>query len=527
MCLRQLYVIFAGVILGSALAAEPAPDVSDQLSAARKAWQAGDALEKTLRSALASNGDEYLKLQEKQDAYYEEAKRVYRKALEKSPKNSLAMAEFARFWISRRELGQARKLLDSALHTAKEAEAENTPALLTAGDRAELHRMLGGLMERAGEDRGAIDHYRTAFKLDENNLRNRISLGVALCASGLSQQALLILKPLSEPAAMPKETSSKAEQATFALGLYTLALAFEENGYLEEALTQYSRAAQFADKAANSDTVGVSEHAHLAVSRVEDQLDRIAANSEKRAKENEDRKTKNLPPLPDERQNFADACHLCDLAVKLKEQALDDQSFVEVVAKRRRSERDSDLVAKNPTYNDSFKPAMQMFQDAILKFPRLPRAYYQLASCNVILGQFGAARKLLDEASSLSPNNLAVLSLQGEVLLSLGQWEDALKAFKKLLALEPDSGRANFGIARASAGMQADLKQSRIGLDALDRAEQLGVPEQKALRHNLIALVQRFENGESSAPVPKIQGSSRPESRQGAPDPWKGTIFNP
>jgi len=136
----------------------------------------------------------------------------------------------------------------------------------------------------------------------------------------------------------------------------------------------------------------------------------------------------------------------------------------------------------------------------------------------------------------LSPNNLALLNLQAEVLMELGQWEDAHRAFSRVLYLESESGRANFGLARACNALQNDLRQCQSGLDALDRAEQLGVSEFKiqkedgtahlSLREQLTASLQRFERGERPAPRPTLKGASpnKPQRREAAPD-WKGTIF--
>ncbi|MGD0093704.1 MAG: tetratricopeptide repeat protein, partial [Planctomycetota bacterium] len=145
-------------------------------------------------------------------------------------------------------------------------------------------------------------------------------------------------------------------------------------------------------------------------------------------------------------------------------------------------------------------------------------------------GRLGSARKLLDEAALHSPNSLSILSLQGEVLLELGQWEAAARAFKHLLELEPDCGRAHFGLAQACAGSQSSLEQASAGLDALLEAQKLGLRDKQrmlALDKQLAALVQRFEKGEQPAPGPLIRGSkSQPHSKGAdALDPWRGTLI--
>jgi len=51
---------------------------------------------------------------------------------------------------------------------------------------------------------------------------------------------------------------------------------------------------------------------------------------------------------------------------------------------------------------------MRQFQEAIVKFPRMSRPYFELASCSVMLGRFSIAKKLLEEGAVYSPNNLAL-----------------------------------------------------------------------------------------------------------------------
>jgi tetratricopeptide (TPR) repeat protein len=119
--------------------------------------------------------------------------------------------------------------------------------------------------------------------------------------------------------------------------------------------------------------------------------------------------------------------------------------------------------------------------------------------------------------------------LQGEVLLELGQWEEAARAFSRLLELEHDSGRAHFGLAQAYAGWQASGEQARAALDALVEAQKLGLRDKRMLEldDQIVALVRRFERGEKPSPRPLIRGSTPSRTRRpDALDPWRGTLID-
>ncbi|MCY3024325.1 MAG: hypothetical protein NTW87_35560, partial [Planctomycetota bacterium] len=104
---RCAWVLPASFVLAAAFAGEPAPDVSAAVERARQAWRLGDALERDVRAALSTGSADYAKLLERQDAAYENAQQAFRAALRLAPENPLVLAEFGRFWLSRREPGQA------------------------------------------------------------------------------------------------------------------------------------------------------------------------------------------------------------------------------------------------------------------------------------------------------------------------------------------------------------------------------------------------------------------------------------
>lgn len=581
--------ILTGVFFCHAAAAELAPDVGEELARAHKAWEAGDSLgAQALSAASAGNMEQILESQEKQ---YKAAEAAFRAALAKDPRHLHALADFGRFSMARRDFVSARMRFEAVLRpddekensqpqplTKPEKKAEPSgrlKAAFTASEIADILRTLGSLCERSGEVSHALDHYHQAMELNPGDPQNRLSLAIGLCADGRPEEAAEILKPWN------KETENKPESsdgppvkrpAILALGLYTLALALEETGYPEDALQIYRKAQRLADAAGAAENSGVAEHANLAIARLEDMFDAWQAETTARTQENESRKERKLPPLPipDDRADFAKAAEACDQGLKYKSIALADNTFVSAL------HQNDNAIEKHPSF-ETFLAAIEAFKDAIRKSPRCARAHYELALCDTLLGRLGHARQLLEAAALYSPNNLSILNSLGQVLLELGQWEDAAKTFTKVLALDGESGWANYGLARAYGALQMDARQCQAGVDALDRAWQLGVRDRlmfpaqvlvlndgtemearvtedgdnyvvqsgkkaaaqipktqvREVRYNpglkkmLNDLAERFARGEKPAAVPVYKSSAPPRRKQpnGVPDPWSGSVF--
>jgi tetratricopeptide (TPR) repeat protein len=323
---------------------------------------------------------------------------------------------------------------------------------------------------------------------------------------------------------------------------------------------------------------GVAERAEMAIARLEDYFDAVESHVAERKKTNETRVAAKQEPLPDEKEQYALACSRCDEGVTIKNAALKDDHFLTALAEVRNTvEGEQEQKIRDHPAFDGFDAAMHCFRDAIQKGPKLSRAHFEMGLCLVLLGRFGLARGYLNAAALYSPNNLAALNLQGEVLLELGQWEEAVSVFKRVLLLENESGRANLGLARAYAGLQADVRQCQDGLDALERAMQLGTRDRrmvqtqvlvlndgrevdgvvtfdqekniysvmtssgsnqfpaaevkelikrKGLREHLMQMAERFERGEKRVQGPVLRGTNRREKREKTlADPWKDTPF--
>lgn len=603
--LAALILIVTVVCVSAVRAEQPPPsqesapsltaDVSEELALARKASMEGDRLGDQARKVANENPEKQIELRDKQLDRYKDAQKAFRAALDKDPKNPHVLAEYARFWIGQHQFVQARAALELALKSLTTMEKALTEAKSRKPDdkspppidymrafapeekgefRAGLHRMLGGVLERAGETDAAIVSYYQALEFAPTDAKARISLTIALSAYGRPQEAIKLLKGWAEDGkgvGVPKQPEIRA------LGVYTLAVAQEETGFYEDALQSYTVARKLALEAGPKETAGVLDLASLSIERLQDFFDALKEKAEARTKANLERAKRHEAPLPDERSEIARALSDFDQGLAFKDRALKDEGFVKVMARTRAgwgSGEPEDLISNHPSF-DTWEEGLKWFSAALQIYPRLHQAAYQLAVCNVITGHYALARTYLEAAIVASPFNLATLNEQGAVLLELGQWDEAQAVFKRILTLDPDCGSANFGLATALAALQRDENECLVALNAFDRAAQLGyrdprmfhtqvlvkkdgtefhgrikldesgknyvvmlsdqnkiVPKQdcesliekQSMREELIDLRDRFARGERPAPPPKLRKHA--EKKRARTDPFKGTIFD-
>jgi tetratricopeptide (TPR) repeat protein len=550
-------------------------DVSDELARARKACDDGDRAGVKARRIAIEKPQDSIALLDQQVEFYKQAQTAFRQALEKDAKNPRALTEYARFWIARGQYVPARAHLETALKSLDDKTLKHMSGFSEdekAEFQADVLRTLGGVLERAAETDLAVGYYYKALGLVPVDSKTRISLAVALCASGRAPESIGLLKGWNEDG---QGTGVPKAPAQRALGVYTLAVAQEETGFYEDALHSYTLARKLAQEAGPTETAGVLDNASLSIERLQDFFDDLKDKAADREKENAARVVQKLAPLPDQRAEIARALYDFDQGVSFKDRALKDQSFVIALARSRAiwgSSATDDSLSNHPTW-DTFQAAMQWFTDALQIYPRLHQAAYQLALCNVMSGHYAPARTCLEAATVASPYNLATLNEQGAVLIELGQWEEAAATFKKILTLESDSGSANFGLATALAALQRDEGECRTALDAFDRAAQLGyrdphmfhtqvlvkkdgteyhgkvrtdgdtyiiyltdatekvakadcqeLIEKPSLREELVDMVARFQRGERPAPPPKMR--RRQAKKHSTIDPFQGTIFD-
>ena len=553
--------------VSSAWAAGDAPDVSAELAVAQKAWNEADRLGGEARDAVnKGDADKSLNLYKQQDAAYNDAESSFRKALDKDPNQSQVLVAYGRFAISRNQFVPARARLRQAVRSPR------ADTLLKDSERAAVNRTLGGLAERAGDVNHALLYYNEAEKLCPSDPRNPLMLAIALCSTGRSEKAVGLLASWTDD----KASGVPVQDAPLrALGVYTLAVAQEETGRYEDALNSYERARDLAGKAGDAENTGVLDHATMALERLNDFFDDLKQHKDERERENEARVANKLKPLPDERAEIAEALSAYDEGLDLKEKVLEDETFIAALARARRE--GGDEAARNVLLNhsayDQFQAAINRFNFAIARYPRLPQACYQLGLCHLLSGNYKDARRSLETAITYSPYNYGALTLLGEVLLETGQGEQAETIFKKVLAQNPDSGPAHFGLARALFDLQRNQRECESALIELDRAEELGVrdkliyttqvlllkdgtrlegrvhedggnyvieltegksqpvakadvqelTEKPGLRDRLSDRIKRFERGEPPAQGPKLKGRAAPHAPTEADplkDPW-------
>ena len=503
------------------------PDISAELSDARAAWRLAETKTADMRDGKVRESDELDKLIDSRDKAYDDAILSFEKALKKDPRHPQALAEFGRFYLSRREFLIARSYLEEAWASAPEAPpfwrwtprnwsvmeasaSRVTPRLkqreapvspehcgsraeraFTAAEKADILRTLGGVAERAGETGSALAYYRAALLRYPNDPRNRISLAIGLCSVGNTADAVTLLEPwdrATATAAQPEpDDFPKDRQDILGLGLYTLALAKEELGWYDDALKLYRQAEQACRQGyASGNETG--ESARMAIARLEDRTDEFqesddlhARQVEEYAKINVARRQANMPPLAapkSDRLNFADALNFSSHAVSAKSQALRDSEFVTALSRLRFNEVKVKDVENTPGFA-LFQSAENSFQAGIACYSKFARPYYEMALCELQMHRYTTARNLLDAAALYNPNDIATLNLRGAVLLDLGQWEEAAAVFRKVVLLDGDNGAAHFGLGRALTALKTNEAVCSEALDSFSRATRLGVRDER------------------------------------------------
>ena len=491
--------------LGSVWAADPGADVGPLLSAAQRAWTRGDDLGEKARQTLLSaegNSQSYLGLRNGQDQEYEAAEASFLDALKRNPNHRHALAEYGRFLIARKRFAHAAVKLEQALRPHPRPELE----LFAPPERADLHRALGGVLERGGRWEQALQHYRNAYALNASDPRNRISLAVGFCAAGEYAQAIGLLQPWAS-AAGPGQALNPEQRA---FGLYTLAYAQEQSGLLHEARVAYTQARDLAALAGAKETTGIAEQAKLALRRMQPFL-------------------KELDAKPAVRASFAKAHVLCEEGVRSKHEALRArEAYDEAVAAFFRISSAKSAppacqlfrplpVAMHRLLEDlqawpaAFHHAVTCFKAAIAAWPRLARAHQELGWCLVALGDVEMAHGHLSAAALYDPLSLHVLVRDASVRYSLEDWEGAHEVFSKLARIDPEYGPARLGLAQAAAALRRSSKELAQARDHLDLAEHLGADGLRAgaLRAQVDGMLAKLERGERLPPAPRRFGARR------------------
>jgi tetratricopeptide (TPR) repeat protein len=100
-------------------------------------------------------------------------------------------------------------------------------------------------------------------------------------------------------------------------------------------------------------------------------------------------------------------------------------------------------------HRGSFHKAAELWQAAVIAYPKYVATKYRLALAREKSGQTQEALVLVDEILSKRPDYMDPLILKGTILLKQGQFDEALSYFKKCLNRNPFEKKAllNIGIA--------------------------------------------------------------------------------
>lgn len=552
MCIvRSCFITSLLLFLAAAPASAQAPSEPKQnpdpksaaelkLEEAQKEWMQGDALGLDAHKALLSEGDSIqtpIKLLNAQEEAYKNAERHFLEALKLNPDYLAAKSDYARFLASRKRYGPAKAALAETL--AEKSAAQ----VFSQEERAYLFRTLGGLHERGGQQRLALDAYRQAFQLHPGDPRNRLSLAIAHCANGEPEHAIPVLEPWAGPAGVADGVKPELR----ALGLYTLAYAQEEMGEPEAALDNYGRARTLAQEAGEAERAGVAVQAKGARRRLHAWLRDLERQEKEERRRREDLekaiakeaaalRPDSAPPQetpPDyepPRARMARAFKLLREGLALKATVLKDAA---AFAEAQRALQDAPspdareaLLAREPL--KTFEQAKAGFKDAVQLWPGMARAHRELGLCYNVAGQYDEAGKHLDAAVLYDPRSQSNLAVQGELRLLLDEWEGALQTFEALLRVEPEYAPAHLGLARAAVLLHRNEVELNRVRDSLDRAHQLGVDRAQwaTVMAQALFLQEKLAKGEPLPESPR-HWAKEPEPKTGPkkiPE-WKGLPF--
>ncbi len=474
------------------------PDAASLLLTAKTSWDQGDALGAQARRSMIQeerSSEDVLGLLERQEKTYAEAEDAFREAAAKAKDNPHVWVEYGRFLAARKRYREAADRYYGGL-----LRADKDPSF-KAEERADILRAFGGILERGGQLARAINIYQKAFELAPEDPRNRISLAMGRCEGGEPEAAVLLLRSWAEPAGM----TAVAQPLLRAYGLYTLAYAQEHCGYPEDARENYRRAHAVAQAQDAVGVEGIRIEAKGAFRRLSLLL-------------------KSFKEDPDAREKYVKAHQLVTEGVRVKASALSDlDTFAKARAKwlSANGEKEREEARREgPVMR--IGSAMERFQEALRTYSGCGRAHLELARCHVLMDELKSARAHFEAASVYDPLSSSVLAERGSMHLLFNEWNDARTVFTDLLAIEPESGPAYYGLAKAALMQARNGKDLHVAMDYLDRAEQLGADWKRidGMRSEIDALSKGLDPSGALPALPSPERTRKTGPQ--APVPWKG-----
>lgn len=115
---------------------------------------------------------------------------------------------------------------------------------------------------------------------------------------------------------------------------------------------------------------------------------------------------------------------------------------------------DTEIVAETKKLNDE---NIAELKKALEVEPNNPKIWYELGNAYTWISSTGSLEDGLaayEKAEELDPNNVIYINGVGDMLISLGKYEEAVLHFQKTLRLTDKSGFANLSVARAYANLK-------------------------------------------------------------------------
>ncbi|MCX7805253.1 MAG: tetratricopeptide repeat protein [Planctomycetota bacterium] len=414
-----------------------------RLKAGREAWARGDAIAREIKALERSGGLE-------DDALAAKAEKMaaaYMEAERLLSEAASAMpgegaAAFGEFLYRRKRFREARTVLEGAIKALGAAEGGEKQGA-GAGEAARLRLLLGGTLERAGRTEDALRLYREAAAIAPEEAAPFEHIAAALAFRGDFREALDDLA----------RGGAAASGSPFAM--YIRGVCLESLWRLKEAQEAYGRAGAMAAKSGTGDLAAACSEA---AERVAAAIAKTDAKAWERIEE---------------------ASALLAHGEKLAAGAQGDRKKHEA--------------------------AIQALKSAVGLWPPFAAAHYRLGALYLSEEQYAAARSHLEAAALYEPRQPAYLKAHAQVLLALGQFEEAIRVLGRLLILDPESGPAHFGLARAHGLLRASPRDLEVALMDLDRAGQLGVEVPPRMRERFLEVLEELRargSGGETAPEP-------------------------
>jgi tetratricopeptide (TPR) repeat protein len=100
----------------------------------------------------------------------------------------------------------------------------------------------------------------------------------------------------------------------------------------------------------------------------------------------------------------------------------------------------------------SWKEAAEAFEQAISLGSKESDSYNELAICQMELGDYASARKNLERALAIEPENIKIIVNLGALAFKVGKRGEALGFFRSALEIDPDDGLARDWVRALEAG---------------------------------------------------------------------------